>query len=546
MLWKVKNKDQISSADQLIKSVLNTRKIVDIDTFLNPPSPLEIQPTQLKIKKTQLKKAIVRINQAVVKQQKVVIFGDYDADGITATSILWLTLKQLGLVAVPFIPDRLKHGYGISVKALKEVILAHNPDLIITVDNGIVANEPLDWLETQKIDVIVTDHHQPTQEKLSALSVVHSTQVSGACVAWMLAKKLLPNYATNLLDLVTISTIADQMPLLAENRSIVRYGLELMRKEQRPGIKALLSVAGIDSKQIDVGTIGFALAPRINAAGRISQGLMAVRLLCTQDEFSAMKIAKKMNSLNQQRQDLTTTQFEEADIQAQEYLDKPLIIVSSSTFHEGIIGLLAGRLTEKYFKPSIVIATEGKIAKASARSVSGVNITNLIKHADDLLLSVGGHQLAAGFSARTDLINQVTQTLSQIAVDEINPKLLQPTINIDAIISAKLVSVSTVKKLDKLRPFGLGNPEPLLLINDLIVEDFRLIGKNKEHLKLLLASRNYSNLRFEALGWRQGERAQEIKVDEAIELVGVLEINNWNGSQTSQVRIKDFRLSKDK
>jgi len=544
MLWNILNQKTVSTTEQLLKVILANRKIGDIDLFLNPPSPLEITPKQLKISSTQLKKALARIKTAITTQQKVLIYGDYDADGITATSILWLTFIKLGLVAIPFIPDRLKHGYGLSIKALKEILDAHQPDLIITVDNGIVANDALEWLKEQRVDVIVTDHHQPSKEKIHALATVHSTKVSGATVAWMLAKELSPSYAKKLLGLVTISTIADAMRLVDENRSIVKHGLELMRKQQRPGIKALLDVAGINTSEVDVGTIGFALAPRINAAGRISQGLMAVRLLCTEDEISAKKIANKLNSLNQQRQDLTSSQLEEADRQAQEHPEQPLIIASSPTFHEGIIGLLSGRLTEKYFKPSIVIASGGEVSKASARSVSGVSITNLIRKVEELLLSVGGHELAAGFSVKTSELEKVKNRLLKLAREEINANLLQPSVKIDAVICANLIKPSTVKKLDQLRPLGLGNREPVLMIKQLKIDDYRSLGKYKEHLKFLLSAvDDDSQAQFEAVGWRMGERLEEVQPGEIIDLVGVIEINSWNGRQTAQVKIKDFRAS---
>ena len=240
MKWNLSNDVTISNLDVLIQSVLKERGITDKNNFLSPSSPFDITPVDLGIDLVELKKAKRRIELAIKNQEKVLIFGDYDADGITATSVIWLTLKEMGLVAQPFIPDRLKDGYGISQLTLERLFAKNKPDLIITVDNGIVAHEPLKWVKKQSVDVIVTDHHQPLKNKLPALVMVHSTKVSGAAVVWMLARELSPVFSKELLDLVMISTISDQMRLVDENRSIVKFGLELIKKKQREEYKLYL------------------------------------------------------------------------------------------------------------------------------------------------------------------------------------------------------------------------------------------------------------------------------------------------------------------
>lgn len=543
MKWNLSNNVTVSNLDTLIQNILNERGVADKQKFLFPSSPFEITSPDLGIDLIELKKAKQRIDQAVKNQEKVLIFGDYDADGITATSVIWLTLKEMGLVAQPFIPDRLKDGYGISQATLERLFAKNKPDLIITVDNGIVAHEPLKWVKKQAVDVIVTDHHQPLKNKLPALAMVHSTKVSGATVAWMLARELSPVFSKQLLDLVMISTISDQMRLVDENRSIVKFGLELIKKKQRAGIQALLEVSSIEPNEVNVGTIGFSLAPRINAAGRISQGLMAVRLLCTQEIESARRIAKKLNDLNQERQDLTTTQLEKAESKIHLKDDESLIFVSSSSFHEGIIGLLSGRLTEKYCKPSIVVAVNKKTAKASARSVAGVNITDLIKKADKLLLSVGGHELAAGFSAKPENLESIKLLLLSEAKKSINPELLVPSLKIDAQLDHSLVSIKTINKLKSFEPYGLGNKEPIFLIPKIKLIDKRLIGNDHQHLKILLKldSDSYGNI--EALGWRMANKAEELSNVEYIDVVCSLEINSWNGKKSVQLKLRDFRPS---
>jgi len=543
MQWKLSNTAPIDDIDELLQQVLAERGIEDKKKFMSPVSPLEIKPKQLKINLSQLKKAKQRIERAIKNQEKVLIFGDYDADGITATSIVWLTLKKLGLVAQPFIPDRLKDGYGISQNTLERLFKTKKPDVIITVDNGIVAHQPLKWVQNQGIDVIVTDHHQPLKTEPPAFALVHSTKVSGAAVAWMLCRELAPNFSKQLLDLVMISTISDQMRLVDENRSIVKYGLELIKKEQRAGIKALLEKSSLDPKQVSVGMIGFGLAPRINAAGRISQGLMAVRLLCTQEAESAARIATKLIELNQERQDLTISQLDEAESLIDQEHNESVIFVSSPNFHEGIIGLLAGRLTEKYYKPSIVVASDRTIVKASARSVSGVNITDLIKKADHFLLSVGGHELAAGFSASFENLDKIKKLLESEAKKIISPELLIPSLKIDAHVSHSLLSAETVSRLDLLEPYGLGNREPVILLSKLRVVDKKIIGGDHQHLKILLQSDSRPTENFYALGWRMAQRENDLVNVEYIDLVCSLEINAWNGRKSVQIRLRDFRPS---
>ena len=545
MKWQYLSDEQIDDEKELLKTIISNRNISDLEQFFNSPDPTSISITDFGVDQQQLTKAITRIKAAISNQEKVLIYGDYDADGITATSILWLTLNQLGLIAEPFIPDRLKHGYGISIKALEEIFAKKKPDLVITVDNGIVAHEPLEWLKNQEVDVIVTDHHQPAKKSVISLATVHSTLISGGAVAWVLARELSAKFASSLLDLVAISTVADQMPLLGVNRSLVKFGLNSLRSNNRAGVMALFNVSGVKVSNVSVGTIGFTIAPRLNAAGRLTQGLVAMRLLCTDDPSSAQRIARNLNQLNQERQALTSEQLLEAVRQAKDQADENLLFIAAPSFHEGVIGLLAGRLTEKYFKPSIVVATEGKTSKASARSVSGVNITQLIRTVDDELLSVGGHELAAGFSAQTNQIESIKQRLLTLARNQIDPKLLEPNLKVDALIGQSLLNKNTVSLLKKLQPYGLGNSEPVIAVHNISLVDYKLIGSDNEHLKLALKSENDSSI-IEAVGWRMGAMSTSLKKLNSKQLLDIaccLEINSWNGKESLQLRLKDFKKS---
>lgn len=541
MKWNYLSQKKVKNIDQLLKTIIGNRQIDDEKEFFNPTNPLEIKAKDYGIDEKQLAIAVKRVQQAVANQEQVLIYGDYDADGICATAILWLTLRSLGLEAKPFIPDRAKHGYGISIKALKEIFDQQKPGLIITVDNGIVAHEPLEWLKEQKVDVIVTDHHQPSKKPVSALTTVHSTLISGGAVSWVLSRALNEKLSQQLLDLAAVSTVADQMSLLGVNRSLVKYGLQELRNTERVGIKALFEAASVSSKNIGVGTIGFMLAPRINAAGRISQGLLALRLLCTSDPRSAGKLARNLNLLNQERQSLTSEQFLEALKQAQEQKNEKLLFITSPNFHEGVIGLLAGRLTEKFFKPSIVVATDGEVSKASARSVKGVDVTKLIRQVEDELLSVGGHELAAGFSAETQKIESVKDKLLKIAQEEVDAKLLTAQMNIDALVDHSLLKIETVEALNKLEPYGLGNPEPVVALQGMGLVDKRLIGAAKNHLKLALKSDQPNSQIIDALAWRQAARIQQLESQAQLDVACCLEINRWNGKESVQMRLRDFK-----
>ncbi len=548
MQWHTLTPKTINKTDQLLKQLLKNRSIADIDEFLNVPHPKKIKPAQIGIKPQELKKAAVRIQQAVKEQEKVIIYGDYDADGITAASIVWLTLKNLGLEAEPFIPDRIKHGYGLSLTALKEILAddeSAKPDLIITVDNGVTAQDELAWLKKQSIDVIVTDHHQLAEKKLPVLALIHSTEICGAAVVWLLMRELAEDFAMTLIDFVAIATIADQVPLQAQNRSFVKHGLELLKQNKKVGLSVLNKVAAVDANNINAGTIGFQIAPRINAAGRMAHGITAARLLCTKNFTAALSLAAKLEELNQDRRSLTKEQLEIASAQAAAQTKNKLIIAVSDQFHEGVIGLLAGRLTEKFHKPSIVIAVKGDTAKASARSVKGVNITNLIRKVESDLLSVGGHKLAAGFSLKKKKLPLVKSKLLKIAQQSIDEQLLQPSLTIDALVSQSVLAKETIKLIEQFKPFGIGNPKPVLGLKNCIVCDAVTMGKDDEHLKLVLRTNKDDYHTFKAVGWNMGAIAALLPPQQQVDAAFNIELNKWNGKESIQLKLKDINFKAD-
>jgi single-stranded-DNA-specific exonuclease len=527
------------SIEEFRQILLENRGVADMDDFFAPIHPSKVSLEDVQIDKSQIKRAVQRIRQAIKEQQKIVIFGDYDADGICASAILWTTLNQLGLQTKPFIPHRNKHGYGISVKALEEIFEADKPDLIITVDNGIVAHDAIKFAKKQGVEVIITDHHQPEKKLPPADIVIHSTAVSGAGVAWFLARALEPDLAEQLLDLVAIATIADQVPLLGINRSLAKFGIEALRITNRPGLKALFNQAGIEQQSIDSYTVGFGIAPRINAMGRISHGLDALRLLCTNNPRQAQQLALLLNQTNQERKDLTSDALEFAKSQAESWKDSQIIITYSPNYHEGVIGLIAGKLTEQFQKPAIAISLGDEVAKGSARSIKGINITEMIRLVRDDLLDVGGHAMAAGFSLESSKVEKVIARLHELVNQKIQAGELLAPIIAECQIPYSLLSEDLVKSVEDFRPFGQANQQPDVLLQNLKVLDAFAMGQNKQHLKLMVGSIETNNLQpLACIAWNMGHLQAKLEYGDELSAVGNVEINIWKNRKNLQFKLK--------
>lgn len=548
MNWQVQSPTIPQNIDQLIQLILANRHQSSAADFLTPLDPIKNFEAMKKSiagwTDDYLAPALKLLQQAIDQHQSVVIFGDYDADGICAATIIWWTLKKLGLTARPFIPDRQLDGYGITPQTLTKIFAEQKPDLLITVDNGIVANQAVAMAVEAGVKVLLTDHHQPTDTLPPATAIVQTTQICGAAVAWLLMMALEPRIASEYLDLAAIATITDQMPLVGVNRSLVKFGLAAMADTHNLGLKALFKVAQLDINQVTPEMIGFVIGPRLNAAGRLATGLEAMRLLCTNSATSALKLATTLDQYNQSRQNLTTSQQKLAQQLIGEHLDQPILLAASENFHEGIIGLIAGRLTETYHRPSVVISLAGQIGKGSARSIPGVDITQLLRTTADLLLDLGGHQLAAGFSIdRRQLTKFQTELLSQ-AAKKISPALLEPTITVDCQLPEELVNLETAMALAQLAPFGLGNLPAKFLLPNLLVKNWIRLGTEGKHLKLLLAPATNLNEEWTALLWNQGEKSNQLQKNlSVIDLVAQLDINIWRQRQSLQLMASDFKLS---
>lgn len=516
----------------------------DIESFLNPRDPLRIPAKQAELDRKKLGEACDRIRQAITDNQPIVVYGDYDADGITATAILWEGLNSIGAKALPFIPHREKHGYGLSkegindsLELVKSKIGADKP-LFITVDNGIVAHKAAEYLKKLNIPLILTDHHQPSETLPHHDFLVHSDKIAGSAVAWFLARELSKQSAANSLDLVAIGTVADLMPLLDVNRSLVAYGLKALQDTKRPGILALFKEAGIDiNQELSTYHIGYIIGPRLNAMGRIEDGMDSLRLLCTPKENRAKELAHLLGETNRERQDLTHESFLKAESMITNY-KAPILIVADDEFHEGVVGLIAGKLTEKYYRPSIVISRNQDLSKASARSISGVNIIELMRTQSHHLVNAGGHPLAAGFSIETNKIDDFTRDISKEADISIDKALFTRQLQIDSIISADDIGPDLYGAAETLKPFGIGNKRPVFASGARVVE-VRTVGQEGRHLKMTFNTQ--AGNKIDAIGFSMGYMSTKVNLGDKVDVAYTIHENTWNGRTNLQLRIKDIK-----
>jgi single-stranded-DNA-specific exonuclease len=545
MKWHIQSASKIENLEELKQILLSNRKIEDEQNFFKGISPFKISLEELGIDEKELEKIKERLKKAKENKEKIIVFGDYDADGISATAVLWQALHAEGYNTLPFIPNRLKHGYGLSVKALDD-LLNEQKDiaLIITVDNGIVAHSALKFLKKQKIDVIITDHHQKDEQELDALAVFHSSKVCGCAVAWFLAREISSKeekkLLIDLLALVAIATVTDLMPLLSINRFLLMYGLVVLRSNTNLGLKHLFSLSKIDPNKIDTYTLGFQIGPRINAMGRLADGMDALRLLCTKDKNKAASLSDLLHGTNEDRQNLTFDLTKQAEELVNKEIDEKIIILSSDTYHEGIIGLIAGKMTEKFSKPSIVISVGPQVSKASARSLPGFNITEFIRLFRKDLLEVGGHPLAAGFALETSKIDLVKKAMQIKAKEMLQDKNLEKVLEIESVLPTDLLNLETIELIETFAPFGLANSKPVFILKNAIFKNYKLLGKEGEHLKMTIAFENL-NTEYEVLAWRRADLASEFVLGDRLDLVVSLDVNSYRGTSKLQLTLKDIK-----
>jgi single-stranded-DNA-specific exonuclease len=548
--WQVENRLKKKSSEfkveDLIKCLLENRSVTtkkEIDDFLNPKL-LQITTKSLNLNKKQIDKSIVRIKKAIKNNEKIIIYGDYDVDGICGSAILWETLNFLKANVTPYIPSRFDEGYGLSKEGIDNLLQKEKIGLIITVDNGIVANSAVDYANKKGIDVIITDHHVESNKLPNSFSIVHTTSLCGAGVAYVFSKLILKQKISendDHLSLVCLATIADLVPLFGANRTFVKYGLLALRKTRRPGIIALLDKSKIKKENLGVYEIGHIIAPRLNAMGRLSSAMDSLRLICTTNKERAEKLSFVLSKTNFERQQLTVEVVGNAKEKVRKKEIKNLIFIADKSYQQGIIGLVAGRLVEEYYLPSIVISKGEKFSKASARSVKGFNIIEFLRTASDLLVDVGGHPMAAGFTVETSKLELLEKKLFESAAKLIKKEHLEQVLRIDMELPVEFINLKIFKAIQELSPFGMANPEPTFLTKKLIIENMRLVGNDGKHLKLKL-KKEIENFIVDAIAFGIGD-SHGLKVGDSVDVVYSLDENVWNGDSNLQLIIKDIRLS---
>jgi len=538
--WQVEN---TAKAKDLVSILLENRGIKTMKarkSFLHP-NLAQVSTQAVKINKLQLKKALARIKKAIKNKEKIIVFGDYDVDGICGTAILWETLNALDADVMPYIPSRFEEGYGLSETGINNLTTKYdNCALIITVDNGIVANDAVNFAKKNKIDVIITDHHVPTKKLPNALAVVHTTLLCGTGVAWLLSQKLKENN-DNHLELVALATIADLVPLTGANRILVYYGLHKLRETKRVGLLALINKAGIVKEEIGTYEIGHMLAPRLNAMGRLASAMDSLRLICTSDKKRAENLAELLNQTNLERQQFTQEALSHAKNKVEKEGLKSLIFIADESYQQGIVGLVAGRMVEEFYLPSIIISKGKTHSKASARSIRGFNIVEFLRSASDLLVDIGGHPMAAGFTVETDKIELLEKRLYESARKLLSKGTLERVLRIDCEIDPAAINYETYSLVQTLAPFGMANPEPTFLTKKLTVADIRAVGKEGKHLKIRLRAKN-SGVMINSIAFGMGDK-NELKIGDNVDVVYTLESNNWGDNKNIELKIKDLRSS---
>lgn len=539
-----------SSISPAISQVLINRGIktpTEVKAFLSPDiramqSPSEIEGIAV---------AVEAIMEAKKAGKKILVHGDYDVDGLTATSIMTSCLRRLGLDVHYFIPNRFIHGYGFSLHAVrlaKEI----SASLIITVDCGITSFEAVDAAKKEGISVIITDHHEPEKTHTgvrvpSALAVINpkltdsmpmQRNLSGAGVAFKLAQALVltPNLRGEyeFLDLASLGTLADSVPLIGENRIILREGLNLIREGVNPGIKALKSVSGLDGREIKAENLSYTILPRINASGRISDASEVVELLLTDKEDTALAIAQSLNRKNSERQKIEEAVYNEAIAMLNQKAIGHAIVLWAENWHEGVIGIVAGRIAEKFHRPAFILSIKDGMAKGSARSIPEFDIHRGLSDCKGLLVSFGGHRQAGGLKLSIDNLNRFEEKITSLV--ELEVKDFTPGLEIDADISVNEITFGLAKELSLLEPFGYGNSVPLFGSKNLTPINPRIVGEN--HLKMKLKGNGKA---VEAIGFDMGGFLENLDSSNVLDAVYTVDINEWEGGRTLQINLKALR-----
>lgn len=496
-----------------------------------------------------MSEAVARINNAIEQGEEILIYGDYDADGITSTTVLKHALLELGANVKHCIPNRFIDGYGPSERLFRKAA-EDGVKLIITVDNGIAGNEPIAIAKELGVDVIVTDHHEPAKELPNADVIIHPRipegqypfgELAGVGVAFKLAHALLGRFPEHLVEFVAIGTIADLVPLLDENRYLVKLGLEKLQNTQHISLNALAKVSNVPLNEITEETIGFSFGPRLNAIGRLGEAAPAVDFMLSQDQAEAAHMAQQLDDKNKERKDIVSTMTKEA-IELVENMDEisqsQVLVVAEEGWNPGVVGIVASRLVEKYYKPTIVLGIDvvKGIAKGSARSIEGFNMYGELDQNRDVLIAFGGHPMAAGMTLAMEDVDELRERLHAQSLVSLSAEDLIPILKIDVPVSIDEIDVDAIQATRDLAPYGTSFAKPLYGIQETEIKSMRKIGANEDHIKMDLGESGQS---LAAVGFHKGYLKDELTTGVKVSFAGDLQINEWNGKKLPQLMISD-------
>ena len=503
-------------------------------------------------------KAVERINIAKENNEKITIYGDYDVDGITSIAILYKHLSSMGITVDYYVPDRIQEGYGVNRSALDK-IKANGSTVVITVDTGITAVDETDYAASIGLDMIITDHHECKEQMPNSYASIDPKQKScgypfknlaGVGVAFKLIQALdketpLDELMELYSDLVCLGTVADISPLIDENRILVTKGLKKFKTTKNVGLKALLDVTTANNSDITTSTIGYIIAPRINASGRLGCAARSVDLFLTDDEAKAVELAEELCKENTIRQQTEQKMFAEALEYIEEHpeiKEDKVLVIPHENWHHGIVGIVSSKITEKFYKPSILFAIDGDEAKGSGRSVSGYNLFEALENCSEILEKFGGHELAAGLSVKTENIDKFRKAINEYTPDSKEETMTVPTVNIDAVIKASFITNETVDDINKLQPFGVDNPTPVFAARKMKIHRISTMSENKHLRMTLLKDGKY----LDTVGFGMGECYDCFKEGDFVDVAFGISINDYKGFHNVQLILKDIKLSEVK
>lgn len=551
----------------LLVQVLYNRGLgtaAEINAFLRGVDAVQENPYKLR----DMTPAVARIVEAIDRGETICVYGDFDADGVTATTLLVSALQAAGGRVGPYIPDRVDEGYGLNLDAVERI--AQQAKLMITVDCGIRSVREVAHAVQLGLDVIITDHHSVGAALPAALAVINprrkdcmsnAARLAGVGVAYRLAQAVLRAVAQRrgsrlsesqvseieegLLDLVALGTVADMMPLLGENRTLVQRGLVRLNNPKRVGVETLLTVSDLRPGTVDATAISFRLAPRLNAAGRLAHAKLAYDLLRTSDPTKAYTLATELEALNNRRRTLTDEAHATAEAQLTEQVnkDRALYVVHSPHFVAGIVGLVAGKLTERFYRPVLVIEQGAEESRGSARSIPEFDISAALDEVGGLLIRHGGHSRAAGFTVATRRLTEFAEAVQSIAQRDLRQQAsLRPTLHIDAVVTLDAINWTIQEQFMRLEPMGQENPTPLLLCHGVRVREARPIGSQKQHMRLIIDAGPNTPV-LDAVAFQHGAWVKKLNEGSRVDLVFQVEANEWQGRKRLQLNVQDLRVS---